>query len=200
MKKKLIYIAIVFIFILGFSGKAFANITTSPPSPANFNDIITFNCGVGSGLVMFYSDTGLGVWASGGPICQNGSFTPSTQGGSAGNFIIVECDFSTTNSCAWGNLTDARNDATYISEISYTVLPLPPPPRTLENGGLFFDRYNGNNGATNLMAQAGTATKLTFSTLGPIVASILGIIMAYIAMAWIVNLINETDTTKKKKK
>jgi putative Mn2+ efflux pump MntP len=56
--------------------------------------------------------------------------------------------------------------------------------------------FFGTTGATDLMASVGTATGTTVSNLTPIVATVGGIILAFIGIRYVVSLVKSTGRAK----
>lgn len=192
MKKKFLSFLFSFLLCFGFYGLASAEITTNLPSPQLPSQLIHITCNVGDKFRTYASD---GVATSSSvKNCSGYDFTIY----GAGTINIVEC-LTTLSDRACNNTfySDALTDTGYISQITYTF-STPPPTATGYESGLLYPRdpITGASDANLLIASVATSTQDTFGSLGPILALIGGIILAFIVIKWIIGLVKGTNDNK----
>jgi hypothetical protein len=176
------------IFIVGiilFPMFASAFITLSPPNTQMAEKPISITCSQGDTAV-FYDSTG----QNGGGTACNGISGTSTLG----IITIVECDSSVllSNCGLDSTLALAELDTGFVSKITYLITPFKASALTL-----FDPNTSGNEDfISGITASVGT----TGNGLFPIIALIIGIILAIIFATQIIDLVHETKNKQKTKR
>ena len=201
MKKNFFGFLFSFLLCFGFYGLASAEVFTTLPSPQVLGTNIVISCSDSAHKFRTYSDDGIAT-SSSAKTCAGYSF--NINYGSPDMVVnIVECD-PALSACSNINYSDALTDAGFVSQIAFTfTAPLPPPPPTATGyeGGLLYPRdpITGASDANLLIASVATSTQDTFGSLGPVLALIGGIILAFIVIKWIIGLVKSTNDTKNNK-
>lgn len=189
--KKAIFILIAF---FAFSGIASAQITFNPSTPV-LGQTFDLLCSTGNMHILFIQGQAVAQGNDACPYYELGDLLPPAT---YFNGTFIECDNTIPNaSCVATETTtiqDARNDAGYISERHLVV-----GETDLQRNGILYSRTDGKSDAGLLVASVATATGETTGSIGPIVAIILGIILAFVFIRTIIGLIYETrhkDTKK----
>ena len=204
MKKNFLGFLFSFLLCFGFYGLASAEITPSLSSPQVSGTNVTFNCSDPTNkVVLFYDSLG----SKTARINCGDSHTSVT----GNTYTAVECYLSNSGtSCDDPNsydpenipppvtLTAMRLDTGYISDISYAWGSPTPPTTTGYEGGIFYPRdpVTGASDASLLIASVGSSTQDTFGSLGGVLAVVMGIILAFIVIKWIISLVKSTNDNK----
>jgi len=187
--KKILLSLFVFASFL-YSTNTFASIIVSPENQATSDGTIQLSCTTGS-LVEFFTNTGV---LYGGTPCQElSSFSIEDPR----NYVFVEC--SNPISCG-SNLENARNSEYFISELNYRIVAGENITAGIPSS-IFYSRdpETGQSAANGLVAMVGNASSKTVETMGGIVGTIGGIILAFGFIMYIRSLVNEANLEKKRK-
>jgi hypothetical protein len=76
-----------------------------------------------------------------------------------------------------------------------------PPQTSPSTAGIFFpiNTQTGQTSASDLTASVGTATTTTTDSLAPVMAVVMGIILAFMALKWVLSLVYDTGYKQSKK-
>lgn len=98
-------------------------------------------------------------------------------------------------------ITDFENSGLVLLTANYDLLP-PTPTPTVTTAGIFFprDEITGETTAGVLTASVGGATVDTVSSFTPIVTILLGIILAFLFIRFLISTIYDTKQSKKDNK
>lgn len=198
---KIFVLSLIIGLSFGIVGNAFAQIYTSLPSPQIFGVGVQVSCSNIDYDVMFANENGEII---GGVICDGGFPLDHIYSDiqTAGTYTLIECNHSVGDFCNDETLELMMDNIDYISQTTFTFT------EAVEDnpyGGIFFrpsgtDSENDLGSANELLASAGLAVNDTTNGLLPILAVVLGVILAFIGIKYIITLYNEADEYKKNKK
>lgn len=199
MIKKIIGMFFVFGFLF-VASTASASITFDPVSPSDEGTTVTPTCdalNVTDIYIYDASENYISHNTCDGVTAVSGDFVTAVEMNCSNVPLGADCsgDNSTLTSVRLTAPSYLSSEATYIFEV--VVAPV-----GLYATGIFFERteLGGDVDADALIASVGTVTGSTFGSLGPILAVIGGILLAFIAIKYIVSLLNETNPNKKGKR
>ncbi len=195
--KKIIF-SLVFLVGLSLSGSAFAEITFNPASPQGSDTNTVITCSNPANEITTYNTT-TGERVT--PSSFSCSITPTPDNNGVGSFTYVEHTGFTEG---MDTLADILIHSNYVSSAVFTWTEVITPPTTpddleiLRTNGLFFpkDEITGESNANLLTASVGTSTATTFKDQGPIVAIVIGIILAFIVIRFIIGTVKNADDKK----
>jgi hypothetical protein len=189
--KKTSYLFIIAFIFLAFSGRAFAdysfNTLAGDPinSPQPLGTYVELYCSLGdNGVSGVFHSNGTFITRTG---CSGNTFLPVDY---SDTIQLIACDMSVVGS-------DCTNDDTilaYTNDAGYTgELGTFTTTKTISEG-IFYSRdiTDHTSTANGLVASVATATGATFGSLGDIVAVVLGILLAFVFIRYIVEMIRIT--------
>jgi hypothetical protein len=199
MKK--IIISLFAFSVLFLSSSAFANVSFTPTSPQTAGTTGVVSCGVGNVYIQACSTSNSSVPCSAGDIirskvaCNNNTYGFETN--SLGTYTYVECNpITSSSSCSgYGVLSEALADNGFIAQANFTFTAPIIPPR---NAGISILGGTAPSIGTPLNGSALTAgitgaVGNTMNGLGPIIALVVGIILAFIVAIYFMNTFRSTD-------
>jgi len=194
MKKIILSIILASFLTIGVHS-AFASFSYSPSSNFYTNIPITITCSSNTNIGIYDNDGNMLTFSR---TCNTTgiTYTPTQNI----NYKIVSCSISSDRHCPQ-NITLDYSFASYIVGSEKSSFSVISPAISIATTGTFFPALtDGTSGAKALTASVGSASVTTIKSFSVPLAIVMGIILAFIVVRFIITLIYASDEKKKSKR